>query len=98
MILKDGDELEINGKRGMVCFTTEFEEDKYICVAFEEEPITFEVYEYKYENEKLLVGKVEDPEEMEEVLKRIIKENSDNIEFPEEIKKGFARLLKNIEE
>ena len=98
MILKDGDELEINGKRGMVCFTTEFEGDKYICVAFEGESIAFEVYEYKYENEKLLVGKVEDPEEMKEVLKRIIKENSDKIDFPEEVKKGFAQLLQDIKE
>lgn len=98
MILKDGDELEIGGKQGIICFNAEFEGDKYICVAFEGKELSFDIYEYKYENNKLLVGKVEDPKEMEEVLKIMIKENIESIELPDEIKKGFAQLIEKFKE
>ena len=98
MNLKDGDRIEVGGETGIVCFTTEFEGDKYICVAFENENPRFEIYEYKYENEKLLVGKVEDEEEMKEVLKLFFQEGIEKNGLPDNITSEFEKLIQDNEE
>ena len=86
-MIEIGETLEIGGKQGIVCYETRHDDANYICVAFKEEKLRYELYEYKFENSKLLVGKVEDPEEAKEVIKIFIDECIEENGFPEELKK-----------
>lgn len=98
MMLKDGEKLEIGGEEGIICFSAKVYDGNYICVAFENNNPRFEIYEYKYENDKLLVGKVEDKDEMNEVLKVFIQEGINEFGIPKSLEKGFAQLIEQMEE
>lgn len=93
--LNEGEILEIDNKIGTICFEAMIDGYNYICVAFEEkENVSFEIYEYKYDGDKLLVGNVEDIDEMKEVLKVFIKNNSEEILLPKELEKKYIEFLK----
>ena len=86
MKLEIGDIIEIRGKEATVCYETTYEGRKYICVAFTEDKVQYDIYKYKYEGKKLLVAKVEDEEELTEVLKIFVQEGIEEYGVPEEIK------------
>lgn len=91
MKLDVGDVIEIGGKEATICFTANYNQENYICVAFEEEKIRYEIYKYKFEQEKLQVAKVDDKEEAKPVLKIMVEEGIDEYDIPEEL----ARIIDN---
>lgn len=95
--LNEGEMLEIDNKIGTICFEDNIDGYNYICIAFEnEDKVSFEIYEYKYEEDKLLVGNVEDEEEMKEVLKTFIKNNSEEIILPKELEEKYIEFIKKV--
>lgn len=88
-MLEDGDVIEIGGKQGTVCFTAEYNNEKYICIGFVGNDLKYEVYSYKYEGEKLLVAKIEDPTELTEVMKIFINKGLDEVGLPEKFEGIF---------
>ena len=87
MKLNVGDIIEIGGQPATVCYETTYNNEKYICVAFEKEAVQYEFYNYKYEGDKLLVSKVEDPDEAMPILKIFMEEGIDEYGIPEELNK-----------
>ena len=84
-MLEVGDEIQIGGRDATVCYHTIYNNAKYICIAFTGEHIQYDIYEYKNEDGKLLVAKVEDPEELNGVLQIFINEGLDEYGLPEEL-------------
>lgn len=88
MNLNVGDIIEIRGKEATVCYTTEHNEKKYICVSFEKNgKISFELFEYKFEDNKLLVTDELDNLEKIAIMKIFIQEGLSEYELPEELQK-----------
>lgn len=81
-MLDVGDVLEIRGKQVTVCFSTEYNNQKYICVADASEK--FDIFKYKLENDKLLIADVVKGNDLDEVLKIFIKESVDKHGIPKE--------------
>lgn len=74
-MLEVGDVIKVHGEEGIVCFEKLYAGDRYICLSFGEEPIIYEVYKYKYENDKLMVHKLEDSKELGIILGEFTKES-----------------------
>ena len=91
-MLNIGDVIAISGKEATVCYVTQYNGRNYTCVAFETPELEYAIYDYKYEGEKLLVAKVEDPNEIEPVLSIFIKEGLDEYGLPPELEEVFANL------
>ena len=64
-----GDVIEVGGEEAVVCIKTIYEDEQYMCVAFEKPSLRYDIYTYKKENNKLMVSKVDDPQELESLLK-----------------------------
>ena len=90
MKLKVADIVEIGGKQATVCFETTYNSVNYICVAFEKPQLRYEIYKYKYENDKLLVAKVTRENELTPVMKIFVEEGIKEQGVPEELKKYFS--------
>ena len=84
-----GDVLEIGGEEATVCFTTVYEETPYMCVAFEEPTLRYDIYKYKNEDNKLMVSKLVDDDEIETMIKIFTEEAASEYGIPEEIQKYF---------
>ena len=95
-MLSDGDIIQISQQNATVCFNTTYNNLNYICVAFDQKPIRYEIYEYKYENERLLVGKVEDSEELRPVLQRFIVQGLNTNELSDEVLELLDKCLDSI--
>jgi uncharacterized protein YpiB (UPF0302 family) len=93
-MLDVGDVIEIGGKEALVCFTANDQDEKYICVSFEEEEkIIFEIYKYMIENDKLMVSKVEDEEELKKMTAVFYEQSVEEFGIPEETKQGLLNFL-----
>lgn len=90
-----GDTLQIGGRNATVCYTTEYEGINYICVAFEEDKIEYDLYKYKYDNEKLLVSNEIGEEEAKKVMEVFIKEGLDEYGLPEELESILDKIDEN---
>ena len=75
MMLNDGDEILIRGRKATVCYTTKYNGEDYICVAFESDKIEYDIYKYKIEGEKLLVSNELSQDEIKNVLCIFVKVN-----------------------
>ncbi len=95
-MLNVGDTIEIGGRKAIVCYETKYNDANYICVAFETDKIEYDVYEYKYENDKLLVSNELSEDEMKNVLAIFVQEgleeNSDNEELNKLLDKISEKL------
>lgn len=92
MKLNVGETIEVGGEEGIVCFSTIYNNINYVCIAFEEDKPRYEIYKCKFEEEKLLIAKVEDKDEADPVLKMFIEECIDEMGLPEELEKIFNRI------
>lgn len=89
-----GDVVEIGGKEATVCYTTTYNEQKYMCVAFEEEQVKYDIYAYK-DDDKLMVAKVTDEEELTPVLKIFFEEGLNEYGLPPELQEAFENVENN---
>lgn len=93
-----GDIIEIGGKQAIVCFETIFKDENYICVAFEDKSIAYDIYKWRIQNEKLQVAKVTNYDELSNVLKVFLDESLKESDSSDEIKELFARISEKIKE
>ena len=96
-MIEVGDVIEIGGKEATVCYTTIYNEQKYMCVAFEEEQLRYDIYAYKDDEGKLMVSKVTDEAEMTPVLGIFLKEGLDEYGLPEELQEVFNNMENNAQ-
>lgn len=92
-MIEVGDVIEISGQEAMVCFLTTHNDHKYLLASFDEDKVRYEAYEYTDNDNKLLVGKVEDEEELKEVLGIFFSEGIDQYGVPDDIKEGLLKFL-----
>lgn len=85
MMLNDGDEIIIRGRKATVCYNTKYNGEDYICVAFESDKIEYDIYKYKIEGEKLLVSNELSQDEIKNVLCIFVKEGLDEYGLPKEM-------------
>lgn len=97
MMLNVGDTIEIAGKQATVCYTTKYNDNNYICVAFETDKIEYNVYKYKYDGDRLLVAEVTNEEEMKNVLAIFVNEGIEEYGVPEELQKILDKIAENNE-
>lgn len=91
-----GDIIEIGGKQAIVCFETIFKDENYICVAFEDKSIAYDIYKWRIQNEKLQVAKVTNYDELSNVLKVFLDESLKESDSSDEIKNIFAKIASKI--
>lgn len=97
MKLNVGDIVEIEGKTATICYTMEHNNTHYICVAFEETKVRFEIYKYKFDQKKLLVAKVNDKLELFEALKTFTNEGISEYGLPKELEEMYIKAGKKID-
>ncbi len=97
-MLEVGDTVQIHGKEGVVCFEKLEAGERYVCVAFGEKPITYEIYKYKYENDKLLVKKIDDSDELGSIIGEFTKESVRDYGMLESLKPVSQALDKYYQE
>ena len=95
MNLEVADTIEIGGKQATVCFKTIYNDKNYICVAFEEGQLRYEIYKYKIENDKLMVSKVTNEKELTPVMEIFVKEGIKESGVPKEVEKFLSELNKD---
>ena len=71
VMIEIGDEFDVNGNIGIVCFKGNYYNQDYICISFEKEG-KFGIYKVKYENDKYLVAEEKDKEKSAYVLSEFI--------------------------
>lgn len=96
-MLNIGDIIEIRGKQAIVCFHTNYNDNNYVCVFFEEEKI-YDVYRYKIENEKLKVLRPQDKEETTTVLNIFLEEAINKYGIPEDLNPIIDYLERKLKE
>ena len=92
-MIKVGDYLSIRGNEVYVCFECNYKGNNYICTALETDKIIFEIYKYKEENDKLLVCKVEDEDELANVTAIFLEESIDEFGIPEDVRVPLLNFL-----
>lgn len=93
MILNEGDIVEIRGRKATVCYVTKYNEKNYICVSFEEkENVSFELFEYIFENGKLLVTDDLTDIETMAILKVFIQEGMNEYGLPEKLQNIYNKI------
>lgn len=97
MKLNVGDVIEIEEKTATICYETKHNNTDYICVAFEENEVVFDIYKYKFDQEKLLVAKVRNDLELLSVLKIFINEGLSEYGLPKELEDAYSKVAKEIE-
>lgn len=93
-----GDVIEIGGKNALVCFETTYNSENYICVAFENNDVEYDIYKWRFQNDKFQVAKVVKEDELSNVLKVFLDESVSESDSPEELKKLLARISEKVEE
>ena len=96
MKVEIGDIIEIKGKQAIVCFETTFNNEKYICVAFEDKTIAYDMYKWRIQNEKLQVAKVTDNYELSNVLSVFLKESIDEDPNNNKLKDLIAKIAEKL--
>lgn len=70
-MIEIGDEFNVKGDIGIVCFKGNYYNQDYICIAFEKEG-KFGIYKVKYEEDKYLVAEEKDQEKCAYVLSEFV--------------------------
>ena len=70
-MIEIGDEFNVKGNIGIVCFKGNYYNQDYICIAFEKEG-KFGIYKVKYEEDKYLVAEEKDKEKCAYVLSEFV--------------------------
>lgn len=70
-MIEIGDEFDVKGNVGIVCFKGNYYNQDYICLAFEEEK-KFGIYKVKYEDGKYLIAEEQDDEKKSYVLSEFV--------------------------
>ena len=70
-MIEIGDEFNVNGNIGMVCYKGNFYNQDYICIAFENEG-KFGIYKVKYEDDKYFVAEEKDKNKCAYVLAEVV--------------------------
>ena len=96
-MLQVGDVIEIGGQQASVCFHTNYNSRNYICVFFEEKK-EYAIYDYKIENDKLMVAKVEEEKEFIDVLKIFLDEAIKEYGIPKNLNPIIDYLEKKLKE
>lgn len=96
-MLKVGDEIEIGGKQVIVCYTANYNNENYICVAYETDKVEYNTYKYIEQDGKLLVSDDISDEDMKKVLGLFVEEGLEEYGLPEHIQEIVDNLPK-IEE
>ena len=97
-MLHVGDTIQITGRNAIVCYETEYNGAHYICVAFETDKIEYDIYEYKYEDDKLLVSNELSEEEAKNVLGIFVSEGLEEHGASEEITQIIDKITEKLEE
>lgn len=90
-MIEIGDEFDVNGTIGIVCFKGNYYNQDYICIAFEKEK-KFGIYKVKYEEGKYFVAEEKDKNKCAYVLSEFV---TDDIVERGEIDKISDFLEKN---
>lgn len=88
-MLNVSDIIEIKDKHAMVCHTATINNKNYIIVSFLGENLDFEVYDYKYENDKLLISLTKDENEVSIVMKDFLEEGISEFGLPSKLEGLF---------
>ncbi len=97
MKLNDGDVIEVNGKQGIVCFNATIDGNNYICLAFENNgQIYYEICDYKYEDEKLLVARLVDPKEINIATKAFFDKGMDEVGLPDDLTQLVEEKIRDL--
>ena len=89
-----GDYLEIEGKEVLVCFSLSHNNVNYFCSSYDEDgKVYFDIYKYKTENEKLMVAKVKDEEELKPVVQKITAEAIEEFGLPSDFEEALKKFL-----
>ena len=91
-LLEVGDVIQIGGRNATICFITKYNNENYICVAFDGEKIEYNIYKYIFNNDKLLVSKDISQDDMKEVLRIFMEQGLDEYGIP----KGFEQVFQAI--
>lgn len=73
-MIEIGDEFDVNGNLGIVCFKGIYYNQDYICIAFEKEN-KFEIYKVKYKENKVFVAEEKNQEKYAYVLSNFVTDN-----------------------
>lgn len=93
MKLNVGDIIEIKNEKCTICYETELNNERYICVAFERDIVYYDIYKYKFENDKLLVSQVTNEDEVKKVLDIFVEEGIDQFGLQEDLERIFKDYL-----
>lgn len=96
-MLEVGDIIEIRGEKAIVCYHANYNSNNYICVFFEEKK-EYAIYDYKIENEKLLVAKIENEREFTDVIKIFLDEAINEYGIPEDLNPIIDYLERKLKE
>lgn len=94
-MIEIGDEFDVKGNIGIVCFKGHYYDQDYICIAFEEEK-KFGIYKVKYDNDKFFVAEETDKEKCSYVLAEFV--TDEVFENTEKTKLTNLLINNNIEE
>lgn len=98
MKVEVGDIIEIKGKQAIVCFETIYNDENYICVAFEEDSIAYDIYKWRINNDKLQVAKVENNQELSHVLSVFLKESVEENPDKENLEGILSKIAEKLKE
>ena len=73
-MIEIGDEFEVKGNIGIVCFKGNYYNQDYICIVFEKEK-KFGIYKVKYEEDKFFVAEEKNKDKCAFVLSNFITED-----------------------
>ena len=95
-MLNVGETLEIEGREVLVCFTETYNDTNYFCSSYDEnDKVVFNIYKYKFDNDKLMVAEVTDEEELKPVVGLITSEAIDQYGLPEDFSAELEKFLNN---
>ena len=96
-MIEVGDVVEIGGKEATVCYTTVYNNHKYMCVAFEDGQLHYDVYDYLDDDGRLQVAKVTEEAELTPVLGIFLQEGLEEYGLPEELQEVFDNMDNNTQ-
>ena len=77
-MIEIGDEFNVKGSIGIVCFKGNYYNQDYICIVFEKEK-KFGIYKVKYDEDKILVAEEKDKDKCAFVLSNFVTEDIVNL-------------------
>ena len=97
-MLNVGDTIQIDGRKAIVCYTTTYNDENYICAAFDGDEIEYNVYKYVSDNDKFLVSNDVDEETMKSILGTFVNEGLEEYGMPDELNSIFDKMLDENDE